>query len=36
MALEQVAGLAVVPGRGDQELLERADGGAAGQGDGLD
>ena len=33
--LEAVAGLAVAPGGGGEELLEGADGGAAGQGDGL-
>ncbi len=36
LALEQVPGAAVIPGRGGEELLEGADGVAAGQGNGLD
>src|SRR4051794_37043271 len=34
--LQRVAGQFLVPVGGDEELLEGADGGAAGQGDGLD
>jgi hypothetical protein len=35
VALQEVGGVVLLPGSGDEELLESADSGATGQGDGL-